>query len=172
MKNIVTLAAVLSMFGSSVFANQNKIETSVVSMQESYRTEIKDVPVDSCKVVEVPIYETRRIGGQASTGDTLAGALIGGVIGNQFGGGKGKDAATVLGAILGADAANKKGGRQETIIVGYRQTQQCTTSYQSKKTKVRGRNLVTFESTDGQRFTFKTNQWYALGTIVYLNVSQ
>ena len=170
MKNILTIATALTMFGSVAIADQ-RIQASVVSMQETYNTVSKQVPVQSCNTVEVPIYETRRIGGQASTGDTLAGALIGGVIGNQFGGGKGKDAATVLGAILGADVANKKGGRQETVIVGYRQQQQCTTTYQQKETQQRGQNRVTVETDNGERFTFKTNQWYKRGTIVFLNVS-
>lgn len=73
-----------------------------------------------CKIVEVPIYGGTK---QASTGDTVLGAVIGGAIGNQVGGGSGKDAATVLGAIIGADIANKKGGQQQ--IVGYRQEQVC-----------------------------------------------
>ena len=169
MKSILTIATALTMFGSVALADQ-RIQASVVSMQETYNTVSKQVPVQSCSTVEVPIYETRRIG-QASTGDTLAGAIIGGVIGNQFGGGSGKDAATVLGAILGADAANKKGGRQETVIVGYRQQQQCTTTYQQKETQQRGQNRVTVETESGERFTFKTNQWYKRGTIVFLNVS-
>ena len=169
MKSILTIVTALAMFGSVALADQ-RIQASVVSMQETYNTVRKQVPVQSCSTVEVPIYETRRIG-QASTGDTLAGAIIGGVIGNQFGGGSGKDAATVLGAILGADAANKKGGRQETVIVGYRQQQQCTTTYQQKETQQRGQNRVTVETESGERFTFKTNQWYKRGTIVFLNVS-
>ena len=169
MKSILTIVTALAMFGSVALADQ-RIQASVVSMQETYNTVSKQVPVQSCSTVEVPIYETRRIG-QASTGDTLAGAIIGGVIGNHFGGGSGKDAATVLGAILGADAANKKGGRQETVIVGYRQQQQCTTTYQQKETQQRGQNRVTVETESGERFTFKTNQWYKRGTIVFLNVS-
>ena len=68
---------------------------------------------------DVPIYGAN----QASTGDTVFGALIGGALGNQVGGGKGKDAMTVLGAIVGADIANKKAGQQQ--IIGYRQEQSC-----------------------------------------------
>lgn len=46
--------------------------------------------------------------GQAlkGNGNALAGAIIGGVIGNQFGGGDGKKAATVLGVIVGSNMAN------------------------------------------------------------------
>lgn len=38
---------------------------------------------------------------------TLAGAVIGGVIGHQFGGGRGKDVATVAGAAGGAMAGRE-----------------------------------------------------------------
>jgi len=38
----------------------------------------------------------------------FGGALIGGVIGNQFGGGSGRDVATVLGAIIGGNIANNR----------------------------------------------------------------
>lgn len=168
MKKLLIATAAIALMSTSAMAQ--RIQAKVVDMQESYATVTKQVPVESCNVVEVPIYETRRIG-QASTGDTLAGALIGGVIGNQFGGGKGKDAATVLGAILGADAANKKGGKQETVIVGYRQQQQCTTSYQQQQVRQRVQNIVTVKADNGQQYEFNTNGWYAKGTIVFLNVS-
>lgn len=169
MKTLFTTAIALTMF-ASVASAEARLQATVVGMKETYRTVVKEVPMQSCKTVEVPIYETRKTG-QASTGDALAGAIIGGVIGNQFGSGSGKDAATVLGAILGADAANKKGGKKETVIVGYRQTEQCTTTYQEKETQQRGQNRVTVETDSGDRFVFKTNQWYKRGTIVFLNVS-
>nr|WP_258405140.1 glycine zipper 2TM domain-containing protein [Shewanella psychrotolerans] len=38
---------------------------------------------------------------------TFGGALLGGVIGHQFGGGSGKDVATVLGALVGAGVGNR-----------------------------------------------------------------
>ena len=40
--------------------------------------------------------------------NTFGGAIIGGIIGNQFGGGSGKDVATILGAIIGASIANNR----------------------------------------------------------------
>jgi outer membrane lipoprotein SlyB len=39
---------------------------------------------------------------------TFGGALIGGVIGNQFGGGSGRDVATILGAVIGGSVANNR----------------------------------------------------------------
>ena len=47
---------------------------------------------------------------------TFGGALIGGVIGNQFGSGHGKDAATILGAIAGGAIARNQ-GRDEVITL-------------------------------------------------------
>ncbi|MCL1037547.1 glycine zipper 2TM domain-containing protein [Shewanella submarina] len=48
---------------------------------------------------------------------TFGGALIGGVVGHQFGGGSGQDVATVLGSLLGAAIASEQGGDR---IVQYR----------------------------------------------------
>ena len=47
---------------------------------------------------------------------TFGGALIGGVIGHQFGGGSGKDVATVLGAIIGASVADRNQQRYQEVI--------------------------------------------------------
>ena len=74
----------------------------------------------TCSEVDVPIYSNT---GKAQTGEVLGGAIIGGILGNQVGGGKGKDAATILGAILGADFANKKSGTK--TIVAYKRTTVC-----------------------------------------------
>lgn len=69
----------------------------------------------------IPVYGN----GYASGGDIVAGAIIGGIIGNQFGSGSGNDAMTALGAIVGAESASK-GSRQ---IIGYRE--QCNVPYTS-----------------------------------------
>ena len=168
MKNVLITATAIALMSTSAMAE--RIQATVVDMQESYRTVTQQVPTESCNVVDVPIYKEVTTG-QASTGDALAGAIIGGVIGNQFGKGSGKDAATVLGAIIGADRANKTGGKKEHVIVGYRQQQQCTTTYTNKPVQKRQQNIVTVQTDSGQEFTFKTNGWYARGTIVFLNVS-
>ena len=46
-------------------------------------------------------------GSNANGAATVFGGLIGGLVGNQFGGGNGKKALTVAGAILGASIANQ-----------------------------------------------------------------
>ena len=122
MKYIVTIIALtMSVFTTNVMSSNATatIDGTVISSTAMMQDQVKNVPQESCTIVDVPIYG----GGQATAGDAIAGALIGGILGNQVGGGKGKDAATILGAILGADFANKKGG--EKTIVGYKRTTVC-----------------------------------------------
>jgi uncharacterized protein YcfJ len=165
MKNVIVIAAALLMTATASYSDQ--IQGTVVGMKETYRDVVREVPIQTCSNVDIPIYETRRTG-QASSGDALVGAIIGGAIGNQLGNGSGKDAMTVLGAIIGADKVNKK-GKQETVIVGYRQERQCRTTYTNKVSQVRGDNMVTVDI-GGQTVRLYTQQWFKNGTTVYLNV--
>lgn len=117
MKKLLLSVAFIVAASAAVAETVNARVTDVVP---NYRYVSNPVQVEQCYTVEVPVYGTVQGG---STGDVLAGALIGGAIGNQFGGGSGKDAMTVLGAIIGADAAGRQGSRQQ--IVGYRDEVQC-----------------------------------------------
>lgn len=56
------------------------------------------------KITEKQLMEDRNRGWK-----TFGGALLGGVIGHQFGGGSGQDVATVLGALLGAGIGHQYG---------------------------------------------------------------
>jgi uncharacterized protein YcfJ len=93
-------------------------------------------------------HETRSYGpgrgGSVNTAvPTLAGGIIGGVIGHQFGGGSGKDAMTALGAILGAGMGNRAAHNQGRVSspahVTYEErpvtVQRCqtTTSYREEE---------------------------------------
>ncbi|QFU23119.1 glycine zipper 2TM domain-containing protein [Shewanella eurypsychrophilus] len=55
-------------------------------------------------ITEKQLVEDRNTGWK-----TFGGALLGGVIGHQFGGGSGQDVATVLGALIGAGVGNRYG---------------------------------------------------------------
>lgn len=165
MKNVLAISAALLMTATVSAAEQ--VRGTVIGMKETYRDVVREVPIETCNTVDVPIYETRRTG-QASSGDALVGAIIGGAIGNQLGNGSGKDAMTVLGAIIGADKVNKK-GKEETVIVGYRQERQCRTTYTNKVSQVRGDNMVTVDI-GGQTVRLYTQRWFKKGTTVYLNV--
>lgn len=64
------------------------------------------VPVEKVEFGQVTsiknITQKQLVEDQGSGWKTFGGALIGGVIGHQFGGGRGKGVATALGALLGA----------------------------------------------------------------------
>jgi uncharacterized protein YcfJ len=53
------------------------------------------------------VYRTREIKDPHRVTGTLIGALAGGVIGHQIGGGKGRDLATIGGAVAGGVAGHK-----------------------------------------------------------------
>lgn len=78
----------------------------------------KAVPVE--KVLFGKVLSARNISLEELVQDknsgwkTFGGALIGGVIGNQFGGGSGRDIATVLGAIAGGAMARNR--NQDQIV--------------------------------------------------------
>ena len=122
MNKLLTTAAII---GTMSFATPALAEeyATITSVKPNYQNVQVPRYRTDCQVNQVPIYGTVK-NGQASTGDTLLGAIIGGAIGNQVGKGSGKDAATVLGAIIGADVANKK-PRTSQQIIGYREEQTC-----------------------------------------------
>lgn len=121
------------------------------TIEDHFTTVVEQTPTvrQVCENIEVPIYGR----GQATTGDALAGAIIGGVIGNQFGSGSGKDAMTVLGAIVGADVANKQGGRQ---VVGWEQRTECSnqTHYVQTQRQVYSHSTITFRE-NGRNYTIR-----------------
>ena len=106
----------------------------------------------TCSEVDVPIYSNT---GKAQTGEVLGGAIIGGILGNQVGGGKGKDAATILGAILGADFANKKSGTK--TIVGYKRTTVCedNPTFVTEVKKVYEYSIIRFADDNNRQYDIK-----------------
>jgi len=106
----------------------------------------------TCSEVDVPIYSNT---GKAQTGEVLGGAIIGGILGNQVGGGKGKDAATILGAILGADFANKKSGTK--TIVGYKRTTVCedNPTFVTEVKKVYEYSIIRFADDSNRQYDIK-----------------
>lgn len=147
MKNLA-LATLIALAATPALADYAVNAT----ITDHFRTVTRNTPTTErvCETVQVPIYG----GAGGSTGNTIAGAIIGGAIGNQFGGGSGKDAMTVLGAIVGADVANRNA--QGNTIVGYRQEQQCN-------------NVTTYTSTQEQVYSHSTITWREGGRNVTLD---
>lgn len=150
MKNLLSAGFISVVLAAPAYANSVNAR-----VEDKYQTVVRNTPQTEriCQTVEVPIYGT--VQGQSSTGDALVGAIIGGAIGNQFGGGSGKDAATVLGAIVGADVANKRGSSQQ-VITGYRLEQQCrnVTSYTTVEEEVYSHSTITWTE-HGRTFTLR-----------------
>ena len=82
-------------------------------------------PVEECSMVDVPVYGM--VNRPASSGEVLGGAIIGGLIGNQFGKGDGKTAMTALDAIVGGSSGGER--KTERVIVSYTKERRCTTVY-------------------------------------------
>lgn len=81
----------------------------------------KAVPVE--KVLFGTVISVRNISQEALIQDknngwhTFGGALMGGVIGHQFGGGSGKDVATILGAMIGSTMSNNRHNQPKKVLV-------------------------------------------------------
>lgn len=124
MKTIIyalALGCVVSFWSGFASAETFTMTGKVTGASEMWQTRIVTVPEQSCRIVDVPVYGD--VGGGASTGDVLKGAILGGLIGNNIKGENGGGAAgAVIGGILGAEKGKNKQG-----IVGYRQQQECTT---------------------------------------------
>ncbi|MDE3022349.1 MAG: glycine zipper 2TM domain-containing protein [Pseudomonadota bacterium] len=73
---------------------------------------------ESCHVCgHIRDIYARRIQGQTSGVGLVAGSVIGGVLGNQVGGGNGRTAMTVLGAVGGAYAGNQVEKARDTHVI-------------------------------------------------------
>ncbi len=95
---------ILFFYSTSVYANYDRN---------------KAVPVE--KVLFGSVISVRNINNKELIRDknngwhTFGGALIGGVIGHQFGGGNGRDVATILGAIIGSSAVNNSHNQPKNL---------------------------------------------------------
>ena len=122
MKYFVTIIALtMSILTTNVMASNATatINGTVLSSTAIMQDVIKNLPQESCSIIEVPVYGNS----QGTAADAIAGAIIGGILGNQVGKGDGKDFATIFGAILGAKVAEE--GTTKKVIIGYREVEVC-----------------------------------------------
>jgi uncharacterized protein YcfJ len=105
----------------------------VLSAEPNLRYVKVTVPVQECWDDAEYYSVNRRPAGIG--GSTLFGAVVGGVIGHQFGSGRGNDAATAVGSILGAALGNSAAARANANYrpVEYsRPVRRCQTRYESR----------------------------------------
>ncbi|HUR40105.1 MAG TPA: glycine zipper 2TM domain-containing protein [Verrucomicrobiae bacterium] len=85
----------------------------VVDVDPIYRDVRVREPREVC--TEEPVTERVVHRGHAHPGAMLFGAVVGGVIGHQFGGGRGQDVATAAGAVIGASHAANRTDRGDRV---------------------------------------------------------
>ena len=156
---IPNLSADNSDYSSSYSNNQTTyVYADVVDVEAIKRYVTVSRPERVCEEVE---YRPRRRRNRHDTsGGTIAGGLLGGVIGRQFGGGKGRDAATVAGVLIGSaighdNEANKNSHRTRNDRYETRTRQECSTRYQrSQEERIDGYK-VTYRY-QGETYTTRT----------------
>jgi uncharacterized protein YcfJ len=132
------IAIAAALLGISAAANATTYDyAKVISVKPVVRYVTVRTPVRECW--QDTEYYTRSEPRPGSTGRTIAGAVIGGVIGHQFGGGRGKDAATLAGSMIGAAV-----GHGPVREVEYsRPVERCETHYQSREEeRIEGYDVV------------------------------
>lgn len=170
---ICTLIIILFAFGVGQNANAATVESfaRVTQIEPVYYTINEPVTTtqEVCRINQVPVYEDSQR--DPSTADVAAGAIIGGLLGNQVGGGSGKDAATIIGAIIGAEKAKKP--KTERRIIGYRNVEVCemvTTNSGTIQRKELAYVIVTARY-NGIEFTYQTNEMVRIGKRIPVTVT-
>lgn len=127
------VAAVASMdvFSSKPQFAQVLAATPIKETVKTPRQECRNVTVSHRQ----PVQDENRI-----TGSVL-GAVAGGVLGHQFGGGRGRDVATVAGALAGGYAGNQVQGKMQERDTYSSTQQRCQTVY-DKSQKVLGYDVT------------------------------
>lgn len=140
---------VAAALGVAAVASLNVFERGPQYAQVVSATPIKEsikTPRQECRNITVthrrPVQDENRL-----TGSVL-GAVAGGVLGHQFGGGRGRDVATVVGALGGGYAGNQVQGEMQTRDTYTTSEQRCKTVY-DKADKMLGYD-VTYKIGDQQ----------------------
>jgi uncharacterized protein YcfJ len=130
MKKSLIISAVLATCAAAAHADTFVDQARVRGVQPQYETTV--VPRQECS--RQWVNETRRTGSR-DYGGAVIGGIAGAVIGNQVGGGHGREAATAIGAVIGAmtgdNMANR--GRGEAYEQVPRQVTTCRTVEQTEQ---------------------------------------
>ncbi|MEL0654659.1 glycine zipper 2TM domain-containing protein [Pseudoalteromonas issachenkonii] len=97
MKAIILVMCALITMSAPTFAQYER--NKAVPVQQVLFGDVKSVR----NITEQELIQDKNNGWK-----TFGGALLGGVIGNQFGGGSGRTVATILGSVIGGSVAHNK----------------------------------------------------------------
>ncbi len=125
---------VAAALGVAAVASMNVFSSGPEYAQVLSATPIKETiktPRQECRNVTVthrrPVQDEHQIAG------SLLGAVAGGVLGHQFGGGRGRDVATVAGALGGGYAGNRVQSSMQEGDTYTTQQQRCSTVYEKSE---------------------------------------
>jgi uncharacterized protein YcfJ len=159
------VSVVVGLTAFNAMAESYNVSGKVTSVTPIYQTRTNSVPQQSCWTEEVPVYG--KSGNTDPTGDMLTGAIIGGLIGNNLKGEDGGGAAgAMLGGILGHQNAKKKGS---DVITGYRQVQQCKTTYINQTEEYLAGYEINYEAL-GLKGMVKRNRAASVGDTIDVHI--
>lgn len=137
------------------YSTSNYVRRHSRNVQYDYAQVLSAEPIIRYVTVSTPVREcwqdTEYVevdSGYRGTGSSaLVGAIIGGVVGHQFGSGRGNDVATVAGSLIGAaigsDQARKANRRRYRNEVYSRPVERCSTiTQQHREERIEGYHVV------------------------------
>lgn len=135
MKNIIStisLTTLLTLSSTTLFADNDDYQTNdyyqdtarVTHVEPQYTTVRVSTPQRECR--QERQYRSNSNQHQSYT-TTIAGGIVGGVLGNQFGGGNGKKIMTVAGALLGGSVGRDYNYNKSRPHSSYDTVEQCRT---------------------------------------------
>lgn len=136
MKKVIALIACLF----AVSAEAEVFLAEVVKVEPIKKESIEVLYRRECRNIETPITNYQPVYDyERNTAAPVMGAIVGGLIGHQFGGGRGKDALTVVGALVGAHSQRDS---MRQVVVGH--TPVTHTRTETKCSDVPVHNIRTF----------------------------
>ena len=153
---VCTLTSIRPVLAAHNTAGTNSYYTygEVIAAEPIIRRTVETIPHEECR----PVHRQRvirRNHHHNSALPTLVGSLLGGLIGHQFGGGRGKKALTVAGALAGASIASNSAHRQEDRYTHHAVRQRCTVTEEVREVESIEGYLVTYRY-QGREFTRTT----------------
>lgn len=133
---------VASALGVAAVASMNVFDSGPKYAQVLSATPIKDTvrnPRQECR--NVTLTHRRAVQDENRIAGSVLGAVAGGVLGHQFGGGRGRDVATVAGALAGGYGGNQVQGALQDRDTYTTTEQRCKTVY-DKQEKMLGYDVT------------------------------
>jgi uncharacterized protein YcfJ len=178
MKKVILMAAGIIM-SANVMAAQ--MLAKVIEESSPISSNVtSQVPVKSCRIEQIPVYSNVQTGSgsghvKPSTADKAVGAIFGGLLGNQVGGGTGKQAATMLGMVIGSEmVTGQMGGGQrnsssQRVVTGHRSQEVCQVVTKTQ-TVQRISGYGTYIEFGGQIWQLSTPISYSKGDFMKINI--